>query len=215
MRGFEVAVVLGDGRAHGFEALDVQVDGAAADGAAAGHGDAGDAGARDERAEHERTGAHGLDDLVFGDGVGEDAALDAGAMLGAAVAEFDLCAHGDKKLALGLDVADLGDVFEDDLIFGEDGGGHAGKRGVFCAGDFDGAEEGVSSAYDKLIHGVSLRELRWRAGGVDGTGGCDKSGTHDRTTRNEMRRLSFSGGISTGFRATIRWRRWSGNSEMR
>ena len=52
--GFEVAVLLGDGGAHGFEALDVQVDGAAADGAAAGHGDAGDAGARDERAEHQR-----------------------------------------------------------------------------------------------------------------------------------------------------------------
>ena len=71
--GFEVAVVLGDGGAHGFEALDVEVDGAAADGAAAGHGDAGDAGAGDERAEDERAGAHGLDDLVLGDGVGEDA----------------------------------------------------------------------------------------------------------------------------------------------
>jgi hypothetical protein len=71
---FEVAVVLGDGGAHGFEALDVQVDGTAADGAAAGHGDAGDAGAGDERAEDQRAGAHGLDDLVLGDGVGEDGA---------------------------------------------------------------------------------------------------------------------------------------------
>ena len=84
--GFEVAVVLGDGGAHGFEASDVEVDGAAADGAASGHGDAGDAGAGDERAEDEGAGAHGLDDLVLGDGVGEDAALDAGAVLGAAVA---------------------------------------------------------------------------------------------------------------------------------
>jgi len=57
---FEVAVVLRDGGAHGFEALDVQIDGAAANGAASGHGDAGDSGARDERAEHERTGTHGL-----------------------------------------------------------------------------------------------------------------------------------------------------------
>ena len=73
-RGFEVAVLLGDGGAHGFEALDVEVDGAAADGAAAGHGDAGDAGARDERAENERASAHGLDDLVLRDGVGEHAA---------------------------------------------------------------------------------------------------------------------------------------------
>ncbi len=66
--GFEVAVVLGDGGAHGFEAFDVEVDGAAADGAAAGHGDAGDAGARDERAEDQRAGAHGLDDLVLATG---------------------------------------------------------------------------------------------------------------------------------------------------
>ena len=160
--GFEVAVVLGDGGAHGFEALDVEVDGAAADGAAAGHGDAGDAGARDERAEHQRAGAHGLDDLVLGDGVGEDAALDAGAVLGAAVAEFDLGAHGGEQLALGLDVADLGNVFEDDLVLGEDGGGHAGERGVFCSGDLDGAEKRVAAAYYKLVHWVSLRGMGWR-----------------------------------------------------
>ncbi len=85
--------------------------------------------------------AHGLDDLVLRDGVGEDAALDAGAVLGAAVAELDLGAHGGEELALGLDVADLRDVFEDDFAFCEDGGGHAGERGVFCAGDFEGAEE--------------------------------------------------------------------------
>ena len=145
-------MVLGDGGAHGFEALDVEVDGAAADGAASGHGDAGDAGAGDERAEDERAGAHGLDDLVFGDGVGEDAALDAGAVLGAAVAEFDLGAHAGEELALGLDVADLGDVFEDDFVFGEDGGGHAGERGVFGSGDFDGAEKRVAAAYYKLVH---------------------------------------------------------------
>ena len=136
----------------------MEVDGAAADGAAAGHGDAGDAGARDERAEHERAGAHGLDDLVLGDGVGQDAALDAGAVLGAAVAELDLGAHGGEQLALGLDVADLRDVFEDDLVFGEDGGGHAGKGGVLGSGDFDGAEKGVTAAYNKLIHWDSLRK---------------------------------------------------------
>ena len=78
--GFEVAVLLGDDGAHFFEALDVQVDGAAADGAAAGHGDAGHAGAGDERAEDERAGAHGLDDLVLGDGIGEGAAIDGDAV---------------------------------------------------------------------------------------------------------------------------------------
>jgi hypothetical protein len=64
----------------------VEIDGAAADGAASGHGDAGDAGAGDERTEDEGAGAHGFDDLVLGDGVGEDGALDVSAVLGAAVA---------------------------------------------------------------------------------------------------------------------------------
>jgi hypothetical protein len=157
--GFEVAVILGDGGAHGFEALDVEVDGAAADGAASGHGDAGDAGACDERAEDERAGAHGLDDLVLGDGIGEDGALDASAVLGAAIAEFDLGAHAGQELALGLDVVDLRDVFEDDLVLGKDGGGHAGKGGVFRSGDFDGAEKGIAAAYYELIHLASLRRF--------------------------------------------------------
>ena len=161
--GFEVAVVLGDGGTHSFEALDVQVDGTAADGASAGHGDARDAGAGDERAEDEGAGAHGFDDLVLGDGVGEDGAADAGAVLGAAVAKIDLGTHGGEQAALGLDVADLRDVLQDDLVLGEDGSGHAGQSGVLCAGDFDGAEERIASANDELVHGDSLRE--WRAGG--------------------------------------------------
>ena len=150
--GFEVAVLLGDGGAHVFQALDVQVDGTAADGAAAGHGDARHAGAGDERAEHERTGAHGLDDLVLGDGVGEGAAADGGAVLGARRSRLDLRAHGGEQLALGLDVADLGNVFEDDLVFGEDGGGHAGQRRVLCAGDADGADQRIAAANDEFIH---------------------------------------------------------------
>jgi hypothetical protein len=162
--GFEVAVILGDGGAHGFKAFDVEVDGAASDGASTRHGDAGYAGARDERAEDERTGPHGLDDLVFRDGVGEDAALDTGAMLSATVAEFYLRTHGDEELALSFDVADLRNIFQDHFVFGEDRGGHAGKSGVLCARDFDGAEEGVSSAYDKLIHRLSLRVFAVESG---------------------------------------------------
>ena len=42
-------------------------------------------------------------------------------MLGAAVARVHFAAHGGEQLALGLDVLDLGDVLEDDLVFGEDG----------------------------------------------------------------------------------------------
>ena len=112
--GFDVAVVLGDGRAQLFESLDVQVDGTAADGAAAGQRDAGEAAAGDERAEDERGGAHGLDEFVRSFGVGEIRAVNGGAVLGAAVAEFDFGAHGGEQVARGFDVADLGNVFEDD-----------------------------------------------------------------------------------------------------
>jgi len=167
--GFEVAVVLCDGGTHGFEAADVEVDGAATDGAASGHGDAGDAGAGDERPEDERAGAHGLHDLVLGDGIREDGALDVGAVLGAAVAEFDLGAHAGEELTLGFDVLDLRDVFEDDLVFGQDGGGHARKSGVLGSGDFDGAEKGVAAAYYELIHLVSLRRFCVEMSNGDGS----------------------------------------------
>ena len=150
--GLDVAVLVADDRAHGFEALDVQVDGAAADGASSGHGDAGEAGAGDERAEDKRRGAHGLDDLVLRGRVGEDAAGDGGAMLSAAIAEFDFAAHGGEQLALSLDVLDLGNVFEDDLVFGEDGGGHAGQGRVFCAADADGAKQRIAAANYEFIH---------------------------------------------------------------
>ena len=152
--GLDVAVLVADDRAHAFESLDVQVDGAAADGAASGHGDAGEAGAGDEGAEDQRRSAHGLDDLVFRGRVGEDAARDGSAMLGAAVAELDFAAHGGEQLALGLDVLDLGDVFENDFVFGEDGGGHAGQGGVFCAADADGAKQRIAAANYEFIHNL-------------------------------------------------------------
>ena len=73
-------------------------------------------------------------------------------MLRAAISELNLSAHGDQQLALRFDVADLGNVFENDFIFGEDGGGHAGKGGVLGAGDADRTEQRIAAANDKLIH---------------------------------------------------------------
>ena len=78
-------------------------------------------------------------------------------MLGAAVAEFDFGAHGDEQLALGFDVVNLGDVFEDDFVLGENGGGHARERGVFGSGNFDRAEKRIAAADYKLVHLSSLR----------------------------------------------------------
>src|SRR5665213_2680536 len=150
--GFKVTVLLGDGGAHFFKALDVEVDGAAADGAPAGHGDARHSRAGDERAEHERTGAHGFDNLVAGHGIGEGATTDGDAIIGAALPRRDFSAHGGKQSALGFDVADLGNVLERDLVLSEDGGGHAGQSRVFGAGNTDGAHEGIAAANYKFIH---------------------------------------------------------------
>ncbi len=61
-------------------------------------------------------------------------------MLRASVAEFDVGSHGGEQPARGFNVAHLRDVFEDDGLFGEQGCGHAGKGGVFCAADADRAE---------------------------------------------------------------------------
>jgi hypothetical protein len=92
-------------------------------------------------------------------------------MLRTAVAKLDLGSHAGEELTLGLDVADLGNVFEDDLILCEDGSGHAGEGGVFGSGDFDGAEERVAAAYYELIHiYLSLRMFGVEMGGWGGSG---------------------------------------------
>jgi hypothetical protein len=156
--GFEVAVFLEDFSSHFFEALDMQIDGAAADGATTGHGDAGHSSAGDERAQDEGTCAHGFDNFVFGLRAGEGAEVDTGDVVGGAGAQFDFCAHGGKEFALGLDVADLGNVFERDFVFSQDGGCHAGKCGVLCARDANCSNQRISTANDELVHeGVWLR----------------------------------------------------------
>ena len=53
--GLQIAVLLDDGGAHRFQALDMQVDGTAADGASAGHGDARQSGAGDQWPQNKRT----------------------------------------------------------------------------------------------------------------------------------------------------------------
>ena len=150
--GFDVAVVLRDFCAELLESLDVQVDGAAADGATAGERDAGAAAAGDERPEDERGGAHGLDQFVGSFGAGEIFAVERGAVVGASVAEFDLGAHGGEQVARGLNVAHLRNIFEDDGFVGEQGGGHAGKRGVFCAANAHRPKQRLAAADDQFVH---------------------------------------------------------------
>ncbi len=150
--GFYITVVLHDLCAELLESLDVHVDGTAADGAAAGERDAGAAAAGDQRSEDERGGTHRLDQFVGGFGGGEILAVERGAVLGASVAEFDIGAHGSEKVAGGLNVADLRNVFQNDGFVGEQGGCHARQCGIFCAADVDGAEQRLAAADDEFIH---------------------------------------------------------------
>ena len=71
-----------------------------------------------------------------------------------AIAQFDFGAHGRQQPPLGLDVADLGNVFEGDLVFGEDRRGHAGQRRVLRARDANCAHQRIAAANHKLIHEV-------------------------------------------------------------
>src|SRR5438045_4067269 len=80
--------------------------------------------------------------------------MDGGAVMSASVAEFDISTHRSQQVTGGLDIAHLRDVFEDDWLVGQQGGGHAGKGGIFRAADADGAEQRLSAADDELIHRV-------------------------------------------------------------
>ncbi len=69
-------------------------------------------------------------------------------MLGAAVSQLDFGAHGGEQATRRFNVADLGNVFEDNSVFGKQGGSHAGERGVFRAADAHCAQQGCSAADD-------------------------------------------------------------------
>jgi len=77
---------------------------------------------------------------------------------GASKAEFNFRAHRSQKLARGLDVADLRDVLEDYRFIGEQRGRHAGKSGVFCAADADGASRGSPPRITSLSINVEFLE---------------------------------------------------------
>jgi hypothetical protein len=119
---FQITVLLHDDCPHRFQPFEMHINGAIPNAAACHQG-----------TQHQRRSTHRLDDLVLGRGVRENTATDRGAVLGAAVAQFDLGAHRSKQSPLCLDIADLGDVLQHHFVFGENCGGHAGQGGVFCA----------------------------------------------------------------------------------
>ncbi len=145
-------MLLRDLRAEELEAFDVEVDGTSPDRAAPGKRDTGVTASCYQRAKDQCGGAHGFDEVVRSFGSGESGAVDGGAMLSASVAELDFGAHGGQEIAGGLDVANLRNVFQDHRLIGEQGGGHAGQRGIFGAADADRAEQRLSAAKDELVH---------------------------------------------------------------
>ena len=156
--GLDVAMLLRDFGAQTFQSFDVEIDGAGADGASAGQRDAGAATAGYERSQNECGGPHRLDQLIRRLGRGERACANCCPMMGASVAEFDLSAHCRKKLARGLDVAHLRDVFKNHRFVGEQGCRHARQRRVLRATDADSAEQRVATSDYELIHTVRFRK---------------------------------------------------------
>ncbi len=150
--GFHIAVVLRDGRTQVLEALDVQVDGTRADGASAGQGDARATGARHQRTQHQRGRAHRLHQFVRGFRTDRLTAVNAGAVMGAAVTQFDLRPHLHQQLAHGLDVAHLGDVLQHHGFVGEQRRCHRWKRGILGAADAHRPYQWIAAADYEFVH---------------------------------------------------------------
>ena len=121
---FDVAVLDRHRRAEAFQSLNVQIDGARANGAASGQRHASASEAGDQRTQHERGGAHCLNQFVRGFGIQHFVALNNCAVLRFSVAQFDGGTHRGQQVALGLNVANLRNVFQNDLLVGKESGSH-------------------------------------------------------------------------------------------
>src|SRR5580704_14692329 len=78
--------------------------------------------------------------------------MNRGPMLGAPIAEFHVGTHGRKQIARGLNVAYLRDILENHRLIREQGGRHAGKRGILRPADAHRSEQRLPAAYYKYIH---------------------------------------------------------------
>jgi len=78
-------------------------------------------------------------------------------MVRAAISEFDLGSHGFKELALGLNIANVGNAFENDWFLSQNGSCHGRQSRVFCAADTHGANQRITATNYKLVHrGIRL-----------------------------------------------------------
>jgi len=150
---FDIAVSGVDFCTHFFEGGEMKIDGASPDGAAAGKRDAGHASASERGPEREDGCPHGLDEFVGSDGF-VDCGRGDGVIGGGEFGSSDGSAHVGEEFAHGNDVANHGDVVEEQRIGGEEAGGHGGECGVFCAADSYGAVEGFAAGDEEFIHSV-------------------------------------------------------------
>src|SRR5579883_254955 len=150
----DISMFIADHRAHRLQSLDVQINRTPANGAASRHGNPCQTGASHQRPQHQRRSPHGLDDLVLRHRIGEHTAADRSPMLRAAIAQLNFSPHRNQQFALGLNVAHLRNVLEDDLIFSKDGRSHAGKRRVLRAADANGSNKGIAPANHEFIHEI-------------------------------------------------------------
>ena len=72
--------------------------------------------------------------------------------MGASIAQFDLRTHGDEQVALGLNVADVRNVFEDYRLFREDGSRHRRKRRIFGPAYAHCSHQWVAAANYEFVH---------------------------------------------------------------
>ncbi len=73
-------------------------------------------------------------------------------MLRAAVTELDFRAHRRQQLALGLDVAHLRNVLQNDGLFGEQSSGHRRQSGILSAAYAHRAQQRITAANDEFVH---------------------------------------------------------------
>ncbi len=130
--GDNVAVFDFDVCAEGFDAFEMEINGARADDATAGQRDLGFAETTEERAENTNRAAHFADEIVVAN------AFDFfGADFEGVIMEGNFRAERFEDFAHEPHVAQVGDVADDARLVCQKSRGHDGERGVFCATDGD------------------------------------------------------------------------------
>ena len=73
-------------------------------------------------------------------------------MLRPAISEFDFRTHRGQELARGLDVTHLRDIFQNDRLVGEQGGGHRRQGGVLGSADANCPQQRIAAADYEFVH---------------------------------------------------------------